>query len=253
MTDRTVAARIASGIAFGVVVLYALTSLAYVAPDSGFKSATAGLANLGRPYFSQTWTLFAPSILKSNVELHINAQWRDESGELVEGGWFSATDLELAAVAGQPLPSRAVKQSWNLIRDYNSRFFDLNEEQRAYVRDAFIDAVPGGFGARSEEDLLSDLEALGANRTDVLRLLRYDYVLKEYATYLATAYFGEEIVRVRWRAWYERPNSFEQRHSPEQQYADESRSFGWRQSTDAIRPDALAAYVRMVEKGGGAK
>jgi hypothetical protein len=244
-------ARIGAGVALFVVVLYILTSLSYVAPAGAFKSATSGLASLGRPYFSQAWNVFAPNILKTNIELHISAQWLDESGEPVHSPWFSATDLETAAVANWPLPSRTVKQSWNLIRAYNSRFSELNSEQQLRVTDTFIERTDDGFGAIPEDELIAELTELGDSRGDVVRLLRYDYMLKEYATYLATAYFGEEIIRVRWRLAYDRPNSFENRHSEDREFEKDAETFGWRYVTDDITRAALEAYIRTVERGGG--
>ncbi len=251
MTSFPLAARIGAAVCTLLVAVYALMSISFSAPPGGFKSATSSLRQLGSPYFSQSWNVFAPHILKADISLEIAAQWRDEAGELVESDWLNVTDLELAAVDGQPLPSRAVKQSWNLIRAYNSRFLELNDEQREYVQDTFIERDgDGGFQARPEDELKEDLYALGESG-EAFRLLRYDYLVKEYATYLATAYFGEDIERVRWRIYYERPNDFAHRHDPEQQFEDTWRSFGWRQADDRIFPDALEAFKRLVERGGG--
>jgi len=243
--------RVAAGVAALFVALYVAMSAAFAAPTGGFSSATIGLRDLGRPYFSQNWNVFAPNILKTNITMEVDAQWRGDSGELVRGGWFSATELELNAVAGQMLPSRAIKQSWNLIQAYNRRYLELNSEQRDYVRNTFIDRPGSTFIARPHDELLADLGALGDNREAVTRLLRYDSVVTEYASYLATAYFGEQIERVRWRIVYQRPNTFEQRHSSRQQFDVRWRAFGWRQADDLIRPDSLAAFELLVERGGG--
>lgn len=248
----TPGSRVAAGVAVLVVALYVLLSLSYVAPAGAFKSATAGLAAAGRPYFSQTWNVFAPNILKANIELEITAQWRGPDGELQQGEWFSATALELQSAAGQPVPSRIVKQTWNLIRAYNTRFLALNAEQRDVVRDTFIRGDGGdGYAARSEESLVAELDALGGDHADVIRLLRYDALLKEYATYLATAYYGEDVERVRWRLVSERPNTFEQRLSDEAEFQPDIRAFGWRQVTDRIDPAVLEVFEDVVRRGGG--
>jgi hypothetical protein len=229
-----------------------LLSLSYVAPAGAFKSATAGLADAGRPYFSQTWNVFAPNIMKANVELEVTAQWRAADGELQHGEWFSATGLELQAVAGHPVPSRIVKQTWNLIRAYNTRFVALNPEQRDVVRDTFIRGNPDdGYAARSDESIVAELDALGGDHTDVVRLVRYDALLKEYATYLATAYYGHDVERVRWRLVTQRANTFEQRLSDEAQFEPEIRAFGWRQVTDRIDPAILEVFEDVVRRGGG--
>lgn len=247
----TRASRIAAGVAAAIVLFYVTLSLSYVAPPGAFTSATAGLADLGRPYFAQKWNVFAPSIMKSNYELQITAAWRDDDDELVKGDWFSATQLELNAVAGQPVPSRIVKQTWNLIREYNRRFLALNPEQRDVVRNTFIKVSGDGFAARSEEALIAELDSLGDNHDDIIRFMRYEYLVKEYVTYLATAYYGEDLERVRWRMWTDRPNSFEERNSDEAEFEPEIRAFGWRQVTDRVDPAILDVYESVVERGGG--
>lgn len=241
-------ARIMSVVAAGLVAMYVLTSLSFVAPDQ-FKGSLSGLADASRPYFSQSWRVFAPNILKSNIELRISAQWYGDDGELEHSPWFSATDIELASVAGMPLPSRTIKQSWNLVQAYNRRFIDLNEEQRATIQNTFIRVEGDGFTPRSEEGLIEEMEAFGDNSSDIRQVLFYDDIVKEYATYMATAYFDERIIRVRWEMAYSRPNSFESRHSPEQQFDDSRRTFGWRMVTDRVDPVALETFERIVQQG----
>lgn len=245
-------AKIATGVAALVVLLYVVTSLSYVAPSGGFTSATSGLRTVGSPYFSQSWNVFAPNILKSNIEMQISAQWRDDSGELFHSDWFSATQLEIDIVAGDLVPSRAIKQSWNLIRAYNTRFLELNDEQRDRVQDTFIQRSDDGFEPIPTDDLRSELNDMGDNSGDVASVLRYDDMLREYATYLATAYFGEDIERVRWRLWSQRDNSFEQRGSDVAEFEPTTRTFGWREAITDLDQDALDAYISIVGRAGGA-
>ena len=244
-------ARIAASVAAVLVLLYVVLSLAYVLPPGNIKSALGGYAALGRPYFSQSWNVFAPNILKANIELEFQAQWYDANGELISSEWISATDLETASVAGWPVPSRIVKQSWNLIKSYNSRFLELNADQRDVVRDTFIRSVDGKFTTLSFDGIVAKLNDLGDNPGDVLRLARYDALMKEYVTYLATAYLGEDIARVRWRMFTERPNDFEHRNEPEMQFEPDIRQFGWRLATERILPEVLAVYEEVVRRGGG--
>jgi hypothetical protein len=75
--------------------------------------------------------------------------------------------------------------------------------------------------------------------------------MKEYVTYLATAYLGEDIARVRWRMFTWRPNDFEHRHDEEQQFEPDIRQFGWRLATERILPEVLAVYEEVVRRGGG--
>ena len=234
-----------------LVLCYVVLSLAYVLPPGPVKNALGGYAALGRPYFSQSWNVFAPNILKANIELQFQAKWYDADGELVTSEWISATGLETAAVAGWPVPSRIVKQSWNLIKSYNTRFLELNAEQRDVVRDTFIRLVDGEYKTLTQDGLIAKLDDLGDNHGDVVRLARYDAIMKEYVTYLATAYLGEDIARVRWRLFTHRPNDFAHRHDEAAQFEPDIRQFGWRLATERILPDVLAVYEEVVRRGGG--
>jgi hypothetical protein len=250
---RTRGARLAAGAAVVLVGIYIATSLSFSDPGADvFKRATTGLRALASPYFTQSWNVFAPRILKTNIELEIAAQWRDGSGRLVKSGWFSATKLDEADVAGQPSPSRAIKQSWNLIRAYNTRFLALDRAQRDVVLDTFIRRLgDDAYTERTDRQLTAQLNALGHNPAAVRALLTYDDVMVQYSTLLATAYFDRTIERVRWRIVYHRPNDFAHRSSLAKQFPTETRAFGWREADPHPDADSLAAFRDFVARAGG--
>ncbi|GAA2072439.1 hypothetical protein GCM10009840_01330 [Pseudolysinimonas kribbensis] len=250
---HTRGARFAAGAAVVLVGVYVATSLSFSDPGADpFKRVTTGLRSTASPYFTQSWNVFAPNILKTNIELEIAAQWRDGSGRLVKSGWFSATKLELADVAGQPSPSRAVKQSWNLIRAYNTRFLALDRDQQEVVLNTFIRRVGDDqYTERTDPQLTAQLNSLGHNPAAVRSLLQYDDVMVQYSTLLATAYFGRKAERVRWRIVYHRPNDFAHRASSARQFPAETRAFGWREADQKLDADSLAAFRDFVARSGG--
>ncbi|OUE21717.1 hypothetical protein BFL34_01077 [Clavibacter michiganensis] len=241
-------ARIGTAIAAAVVAIYVATSILMVVPQG---DATRALTAAARPYFSQQWNVFAPSIQKTNRYLQMQAQWRDDSGALVKSEWVDITRAEYAAGEGRIQGSRTVKQSANLLKTYTERFRGLTPEQQAIVQDTFIRRADtdSGFAAKTAVSLIDQLSALDeGGRGRVITMLRADYVLKEFTTYWATAWFGRDIERVRWRVATERPNDFAHRSDDQQQFAPSTRTFGWREADDVIDPQALSVYQGIVER-----
>jgi len=252
---RTRGARLAAGAAVLLVAVYVATSISFSAPAGDpFKNATGWLRSVASPYFAQSWNVFAPHILKTNIELEVAAQWRDGSGELVHSPWVSATRLDLAVTAGEPSPSRAVKQSWNLIRAYNQRFLALNPQQQAVVLDTFIRRLgPNRYAGETDQQITARLSALGGSPSAVRSLVQYDDAMVTYASLLSTAYFDKRIERVRWRIVYRRPNDFAHRASPVRQFGTETRAFGWRQADPKLDADSLAVFRDFVARARGSR
>jgi hypothetical protein len=241
-------ARIGTAVAAVVVAIYVATSILMVVPQG---DATRALTAAARPYFSQQWNVFAPSIQKTNRYLQMQAQWRDDSGALVKSEWVDITRAEYAAGEGRIQGSRTVKQSANLLKTYTERFRGLTPEQQAIVQDTFIRRADtdSGFAAKTAVSLIDQLQALDeGGRGRVITMLRADYVLKEFTTYWATAWFGRDIERVRWRVATERPNDFAHRSDDQRQFAPSTRTFGWREADDVIDPQALSVYQGIVER-----
>ncbi|QIS38568.1 DUF5819 family protein [Clavibacter capsici] len=241
-------ARIGTAVAALAIAVYVATSILMVVPQS---DATRALTAAARPYFSQQWNVFAPSIQKTNRYLEMQAQWRDGSGALVKSEWVDITRVEYQAGEGRIQGSRTVKQSANLLKTYTSRFQALTPEQRTIVQDTFIRRADtdSGFAARTAVSLIDQLTALDdGSRGRVITMLRADYVMKEYTTYWATAWYGRDIERVRWRVVTERPNDFAHRSDDRQQFDPVTRTFGWREADDVIDPQALSVYQGIVER-----
>jgi hypothetical protein len=241
---------IATAVAITVVATYVFVTMLFVLPPNPAVSALSGVTKAASPYFAQKWNVFAPNIATSNPQLRIQAQWRDVDGALVKSDWTNVTEIEFGAVTGNALPSRVQKLSWNALAAYLSRFRKLTTEQRAIVQDTFIERFDGGFRGKPPEQLVDQLDGLAENPAAVRDLLRYDYMLKEYLTYFATAAYDHKIERIRWEIYRERPNDFDHRFDETVQYEPTTTQFGWRQADDLMRADALAAFEDVIARYG---
>lgn len=241
---------VATIVSLSAISAYVFVTLMFVTPPNPVKAAFSEVTAAASPYFAQRWNIFAPNIAKTNSQLRVQAQWRNDDGELVESDWASITALEFRAVAGSAVPSRIQNLSWTALDGYVSRFVVLTSEQRALVQDTFIERVEDGFRAKPPEQLVDLLSSLGDNRDQVVELLRYDSMIKEYATYFATAAFNEKIERVRWEVFTEQPNDFARRFEDAEQYEPRMTRFGWRQADDILRSDALAQFDDVIARYG---
>lgn len=248
MTTLTRPAKVASVISLAVVAIYIFVTIVLVVPPGAFRTAFNGIVSASSPYFSQKWNVFAPNIMKTNFTLAVQAQWLDDSGERVKSDWVNLTEIEQQSVPGNAIPSRIQKSSWNALLTYNKRYVALNEEQRTIVRDTFIERHGDGFRAKQSDALVEQLTELGSDQGDVVRLLRYDYMLKEYTTDFATAYFDKDIIRVRWQIQRTRPNDFEHRFDDERQFKKSTVTYGWRHVDDVIDPEVIAVYEDVIER-----
>jgi len=239
---------IAAATSLALLAGYTFVSATFTLPASPAQAAVQdGFA----PYFSQRWDVFAPNMLKVNSSMEIQVQWRAE-GELVHSEWVDVTGMELGTVGGNLLPSRITKNTVNAITTYLSRYDELSDDQQARVEDTFIQRTDDGeFGPIPDGELIAEIGELGdddSSESDVIRLLRYDYMLTRFAATFGEAYFGQEIERVRWRAAFSRPNDFAHRNERERQTEPSSLEFGWRQPSEATDPAVVEVFRDVIDR-----
>lgn len=238
-------ARITGVVAAAVALAAMLTTVLVVAPEG--TPGRAQVRSTVLPYFGQNWRVFAPEILKTNRTLEFRAAWRDDSGEFVESGWVSLTDIELRAVTGHVTPSRIAKSSWNASSTYLQRYLALDDDQRDRARDTFIERDQDDFRPIADAELIAQL---GEGDPDVIRYLRMDYMLMRYTTMYATAGFGRPVERIQWRVVRERPNDFHNRFVTEPQFATATTTFGWRQTRVRVAPRIVEEYRDLIRRTG---
>jgi len=248
--ERSSAARssrvtaVAAVVTLALLAGYAFVATTFTLPASPARPAVTQAFS---PWFAQKWNVFAPNIMKVNRTLQIQVQWR-ENGELRTGDWVDVTDLEFASSRGIPMPSRISKNSFNAAQTYLSRYQALSDDQRARVRDTFIEATGGGFRPIAVDDLLDQIDDLGGSRAAVVRFLRYDYMMVRFASAFGTAFVDHDVERVRWRIAHDRPNDFDHRLDAERQTETSYTTFGWRQPAVAPSDEVVAIYDDVIER-----
>jgi hypothetical protein len=239
---------IAAATSLAVLAGYVFVSATFTLPASPAQAAVQdGFA----PYFSQRWDVFAPHMLKVNSSMEIQVQWR-EDGELVHSDWIDVTGMELDAVDGNLMPSRISKNTVNAITTYLSRYEELSDDQQLRMQDTFIERTDDDdFAPIPDADLIEELDELGdddSSESDVIRILRYDYMLTRFATAFGEAYFDQDVERVRWRADFSRPNDFAHRNQEERQNEPSRLEFGWRQPSEITDPAIVAVFRDVIDR-----
>jgi hypothetical protein len=228
-----------------VVAGYVFVSGTFVLPET---PADAAVEDAFAPYFSQSWKLFAPDIARSNRSLELQAQWRDEDGELVFSDWVEATGIEFEGMRGHALPSRVSGVTVSAAGDYLDRFESLSEDQQVRVEDTFIQRDgEGGFEPIPDDELVAEVDELGDDRRAVIRFIRYDYMLTRFADAFTEAHFDQEVERVRWRVRIDRPNDFDERFEPQVRQPAYT-TFGWRQPARDTADDVAAVFDEVLAR-----
>lgn len=241
-------------IALVAVAAYIFVSLAVVIPNKALPAPLVSVSNDARPFFNQSWQVFAPNILKSNVKVEAMAQWRNDSGELVKSPWIPVTAVEQRSVSGSIIPSRINKSSWNAAQTYASRFNKLNAEQKKVVQNSFIKNVDdGSTRPLTRKEAAALIAKHGDNLTAINNVLNYDDLFIDYMGLYTTAYFGKKVERVRWKIVYTRPNDFVHRFEDAQQFKDKELEFGWRQFDRGVTKEELTVYREVLQRYGAIK
>ncbi|NDL59090.1 DUF5819 family protein [Phytoactinopolyspora mesophila] len=220
---------IARGIAFflvGLLGIHFAATFLWNAPDNPIKDSVRDeMRSYIQPFFQQNWSLFAPNPVSSEGEVLLRARTEDPvTGDVRTTEWISPTELEWSVVRDNPAPSRVSRLSSNLHRRLNTAWNRLNDEQKDIVADDYDDMT---VWSPLADDLI---EAQGGETSSrVANLVRADRVLTGYATQVARAMWGENIVAVQFQLQRTPVPRWEDRMEPEPDNPDRTyRHFGWR-------------------------
>lgn len=250
MKSQAPKARIMTAAATLLVALYVLVSLIIVIPSKA-PAPFSALESSATPMFSQSWRVFAPNIMKVNANLQAQAQWRDETGEIVTSEWVDITEIEQRSVAGSISPSRVSAATWNAASNYSSRYNRLNTEQREIIRGTFVQVdKAGNYSAKSTQSLVDQLSQHGTNSGQIRNILNYDALLTEFTGTFIETYLGHNVEWVKWRIHRSKPNEFQHRFEAKQQSTPTVVEFGWRQFDHTVAPEVSKVFQDLLTRHG---
>jgi hypothetical protein len=244
---------IARGVAFflvGVLGIHVAVTFLWNAPSNPIKDAVSGeVRGYIQPFFQQNWSLFAPNPVSSEDEVLVRARLRQPAtGELRTTEWVSATQFEWTLVQSNPAPSRASRLSSNLHRRLNSAWNRLSDTQREIMADDYSEMTDW-------KPLAGDLieEQGGESSSRVANMVRADRVATGYATQVARALWGDDVVSVQFHLQRTPVPRWHERKEPEPEEPSRTyREFGWRPVLDNAGQDD-DAFARTLQRLGAAR
>lgn len=183
-------------IGFGACLLtlwHVFASFLWIAPSSDLRQIPTqeALTAYMIPMFGQSWSVFAPEPINGDYHFNVRAVI-EVDGEEVETGWVSATDVELSMIEYNLFPPRAGIQSSEVASGQMNAYNKLNADQQAVVALDF----DGGDGEAWMERSFEELGGAGA-ATEAY--LAEEHLATAYATQVAYAIWGDDVVKVQYR------------------------------------------------------
>lgn len=212
-------------IAFAACLLtlwHIFASFLWIAPYSALREipSQAVLSGYMLPLFGQSWSVFAPEPINGDYHFNVRAVI-EKDGEEIETGWVSATDVELSMIRYNLFPPRAGIQSSEVASGQMNAYNKLDEKQQAV---AALD-----FAAEDwEEWMVRSFEELDEGASTEA-YMREEHLATAYATQVAYAIWGDDVVRVQYRVSRQNVVPYAERNDAGAQRPDPTFSTtGWR-------------------------
>lgn len=197
-------------------------SFLWIAPYSALREIPTqeALTAYMIPMFGQSWSVFAPEPINGDYHFNVRAVL-EVDGEQVTTGWVSATDVELSMIRYNLFPPRAGVQSSEVASGQMNAYNKLNDDQKALVALDFDEDDWEAWMVRSFDEL-EDGPSTDAYMAE-------EHLSTAYATQVAYAIWGDDVVKVQYRVSRQNVIPFADRNDPSAQRPDPTFSTtGWR-------------------------
>ncbi|SJM67459.1 DUF5819 family protein [Gulosibacter sp. 10] len=197
------------------------------------------------PMFGQSWSVFAPEPINGSYKFEVRAVIDEGDGELVETEWVDATAVELSMIQNNLFPPRAGIQAAQVASQHKGGFDSLTADHQViaglnYFEGDWEQRLRDKMASYGEEELVDDY-------------MVQEHTAAAYATQVALAVWGDDVVRVQYQSSRQNVVPFAQRNDPDaEQPPQQIVSTGWRgltenpgQSSEAFRETFLRVYEGM--------
>ncbi|QOR72571.1 hypothetical protein IM660_03985 [Ruania alkalisoli] len=195
----------------------------WIAPASGLRQVIPGdlLHRYMIPMHGQSWSVFAPEPINGDYRLQVRATL-NRDGEEIETEWVDATAAELDMLTHNLFPPRAAITASQVASTFRGAYLDLNDEQEEIVALGYYNG--NDWRPRLESALRSHDNA-GA----VAEYMQAEELANAYATQVAYAMWGEDVVLVQFVVSRQNVVPYGQRNEPDaERPAVQPYVTGWR-------------------------
>jgi len=220
----------------------------WIAPPSGLRQAVPGnlLQRYMIPMFGQSWSVFAPAPINGDYRLQVRAVVND-TGTPQTTKWVDATAADLAMEHHNLFPPRAAIQSTELSSRYKNAYDKLNADHLKIVQLGYYK------GADWDQRLAAKMKSYGSPDL-VDAYMREERTVDAYATQVAYAAFGNNVVQVQFVVSRQNVVPYSQRNDPHAQRPPVQVALtGWRGALEQpgqSREDFRKVFRRGLQESG---
>lgn len=199
-------------------------SFLWIAPYSDLRDVVPddALSEYMLPMFGQSWSVFAPEPINGDYYFDVRAVIEDNGEEEVTE-WVRASDVEQSLATYRLFPPRAAKLAAAQSSGFRGEWQTLNDDHRAVLELNYYQ------GDDWQERLESTLLDYTDDEEDIDAYLREERRSTAYATQVAQAIWGEDVVRVQYQVARQNVIPWAERNNPAAEQPDiQPVPIGWR-------------------------
>lgn len=201
----------------------------WIAPVSALRELVPGnlLVSWQIPWFGQSWSVFAPDPINGDYHFKVRAIVKDGDQPARTTQWIDATDAEYRMQLHRLVQPRAGALASEQASNYKKAWDALNERQKAIVAAGWYE------GENWKADFEAALRQAAGEDSDAQRALSsfisQNAFTQAYATQVARAVWGDDVVFVQVDIYRQNIIPFEDRHdAAAERPAKQLSPSGWR-------------------------
>jgi len=162
-------------------------------PTNPVSEAVAGQLDYLRPFFGQSWRLFAPNPIDEDKTLLVQGAYVDEAGELQTTQWINWTKVEQDVIEHRLVGGRAGYISTKFYPSLDEEFQELENPEQKVLSERTSPLDPPSWSA-----LRNYLARIGPDEDDLADYLRFDRAAARLASDVVAARTPYELTAVRY-------------------------------------------------------
>ena len=180
----------------------------WIAPPTQIRTLVPGnlLTSYMIPFYGQSWSVFAPVPINGDLILKVRADV-EKGGKLTSTEWVDATAAELSLSRHNLFPPRAANLATQQAMEYKTAFESLTPEQQRVVGLGYYK------GNDWEKRLSTTITTMADTPAAKIYLEKERHTLA-YATQVAKALWGNNVVHVQFQVSRQNVIPFADRNNP---------------------------------------
>ncbi|WP_233570659.1 DUF5819 family protein [Frigoribacterium sp. PhB24] len=206
---------------------HVFASFLWISPPTAMRQVVPGnaLESYMIPWFGQSWSVFAPEPINGDYRFEVRALVSSTDGkDAAVTKWVSATDVEQSMAQHHLFPPRAAGLGVHAASALKGAWDGLSAEQQDTARLNYFDG--DAWLGRMRTAMLQQQADSTAEVNEYIVRERY---ADAYATQIAEATWGPDVIRVQYRASRQNVIPYEDRNDADaERPAPQIAATGWR-------------------------